>query len=348
MSKISEETTKGLVADKLKNTLGYPTSQNVTVSGITWFKEDSYKGTSYNWLDSVFAKATKKQTLQSKGTPDFIVTKEGSNVIIVIECKGDIAHHSSQSDSNAFKYAGYGTPAATEAFAINGALWYAMFLNDRYDVIAVGVSGQIEAACRVTSFVLPRGGKIEDIELLEDDYLSGALASISQYEKDVDMVLDRFAGTEAAIKKELRRYTLTCANFLRSNGIEDNSKAGFISAVILGLTNHESKLYKDTKAAIDAKRASKSKKLLSDPLGRNAVKLLKASLYGDGNEYDEDYIKGIWDIDRIPRGKRTSLKNFMTIYCQRMNYCMLQKAIIKIFLTAKRSCLVACFLYTKM
>jgi len=310
MSKISEETTKGLVADKLKNTLGYPTSQNVTVSGITWFKEDSYKGTSYNWLDSVFAKATKKQTLQSKGTPDFIVTKEDSSVIVVIECKGDIAHHSSQSDSIAFKYSGYGTPAETEAYAINGALWYATFLNDRYDVIAVGVSGQIEAACRVTSFVLPRGGKIEDIELLEDEYLSGALVSIVQYEKDVDVVLDRFAGTEAAIKKELRRYTLTCANFLRSNGIEDNSKAGFISAVILGLTNHESKLYKDTKAAIDAKRASKSKKLLSDPLGRNAVKLLKASLYGDGNEYDEDYIKGIWDIDRIPRGKRTSLKKF--------------------------------------
>lgn len=310
MSKISEETTKGLVSNKLKNTLGYPTSQNVTVSGITWFKEDSYKGTNYNWLDSVFAKATKKQTLQSKGIPDFIVTKEGSSVIVVIECKGDIAHHSSQSDSNAFKYSGYGTPAETEAYAINGALWYATFLNDRYDVIAVGVSGQIEAACRVTSFVLPRGGKIEDIELLEDEYLSGALVSIVQYEKDVDVVLDRFAGTEAAIKKELRRYTLTCANFLRSNGIEDNSKAGFISAVILGLTNHESKLYKDTKAAIDAKRASKSKKLLSDPLGRNAVKLLKASLYGDGNEYDEDYIKGIWDIDRIPRGKRTSLKKF--------------------------------------
>ena len=102
MSKISEETTKGLVADKLKNTLGYPTSQNVTVSGITWFKEDSYKGTSYDWLDSVFAKATKKQTLQSKGTPDFIVTKEDSSVIVVIECKGDIAHHSSQSDSKRF------------------------------------------------------------------------------------------------------------------------------------------------------------------------------------------------------------------------------------------------------
>ena len=43
----SEETTKGLVADKLKEIDGYPMAQNTTVDGITWFKEDSYKGTSY-------------------------------------------------------------------------------------------------------------------------------------------------------------------------------------------------------------------------------------------------------------------------------------------------------------
>ena len=118
------------------------------------------------------------------------------------------------------------------------------------------------------------------------------------------------AETEAEVKKELRRYTLSCANFLRANGIEDNSKAGFVSAVILGLTNHGSKLYKDTKSAIDAKRASKSRKMVSDPIGRNAVKMLKASLYGDGNEYEDDYVRGIWDIDNIPKGKRTALKKF--------------------------------------
>lgn len=38
--------------------------------------------------------------------------------------------------------------------------------------------------------------------------------------------------------------------------------------------------------------------------------MLKASLYGDGNEYDSDYIRGIWDIDKIPRGKRKALKTF--------------------------------------
>ena len=38
--------------------------------------------------------------------------------------------------------------------------------------------------------------------------------------------------------------------------------------------------------------------------------MLKAALYGDGNEFDDDYIRGIWDIDKIPKGKRTALKKF--------------------------------------
>ena len=310
MSRASEETTKGLVADKLKEIVGYPTAQNISVDGIMWLKEDSYKSTSFDWLSGVFATASKKQTLVSKGTPDYIVTKENSNVIVVIECKADARNHSVFTDIKDYKTAGYGTPAETEAYAINGALWYATFLNDKYDVVAIGVSGQSKESCKVSSFVLPKGGKITDIEILEDGFIDDAIVSISQYEKDIDIALDRFAGTEAAVKKELRRYTLTCANFLRSNGIEDNSKAGFVSAIILGLTNHESKLYKDTKSAIDAKNATKAKKLISDPLGRNSVKMLKASLYGDGNEYDDDYIRGIWDIDKIPRGKRTALKKF--------------------------------------
>ena len=310
MSRASEETTKGLVADKLKEIVGYPIAQNISVDGIMWLKEDSYKSTSFDWLSGVFATASKKQTLVSKGTPDYIVTKENSNVIVVIECKADARNHSVFTDIKDYKTAGYGTPAETEAYAINGALWYATFLNDKYDVVAIGVSGQSKESCKVSSFVLPKGGKITDIEILEDGFIDDAIVSISQYEKDIDIALDRFAGTEAAVKKELRRYTLTCANFLRSNGIEDNSKAGFVSAIILGLTNHESKLYKDTKSAIDAKNATKAKKLISDPLGRNSVKMLKASLYGDGNEYDDDYIRGIWDIDKIPRGKRTSLKKF--------------------------------------
>lgn len=310
MIRASEEKTKGFVAEKLKNIPSYPSSQNTEVDGVTWFKEDSYKGTSYDWLSGVFATASKKQTRKSKGTPDFMVVKNESNVIVVIECKGSSENHSSLDNIEEFAMHGFGTPEETEGYAVNGALWYASFLADNYDVIAIAVSGQMYATAKVTSFVWPKGGTIADIEIVEDGVLAAQLVSIHDYEKDADIVLGRLAATEAEIRKELRRYTLQCANFLRSNGIEDNSKAGFVSAIILGLTNHESKLYSDTKTAIERKRAAKSRRLLNDPLAKNSIKMLKAALYGDGNEYDPDYVRGIWDIDEIPKGKRTSLKRF--------------------------------------
>ena len=310
MSRASEEKTKGFVAEKLKNIPSYPTAQNTEVDGVIWFKEDSYKGTSYDWLSGVFSTASKKQTMMTKGTPDFTVAKKDSNVIVVIECKGDSKKHSSLDNLEEFAIHGFGTPDETDGYAVNGALWYASFLADDYDVIAIGVSGQMYSTAKVTSFVWPKGGKFADIEIIEDGVLATQLVSIHEYEKDADIALGRFATTEAEIRKELRRYTLQCANFLRSNGIEDNSKAGFVSAIILGLTNHESKLYADTKTAIERKRLTKSKKLLNDPLAKNSIKMLKAALYGDGNEFDPDYVRGIWDIDGIPRGKRTSLKKF--------------------------------------
>ncbi len=309
-AKKSEEITKGLTVDKLSRIEGYPSCQNVSVNGITWFKEDSYIGTNYDWLDGIFAKASKKQTLKSKGTPDFMVVKEQSNVVVVIECKSTTDAHMNLPKPDDYRMQGYGSAEETEGYAVNGALWYASFLCDNYDVVAVAVSGQSFQECRVTSFVWPKKGNMIDIRVLEDKDLDGALCSIEQYEKDIEIVLDRYAKTEEAVRKTLRKYTLSCANFLRQNGIEDNSKAGFISAIVLGLTNTESKLYIDTQNAIEKKYSSKSKKMISDPIGRNAVQLLKDSLYGAGNIYESDYIKGIWDIDDIPYGKRTALIKF--------------------------------------
>lgn len=331
MASASEETTKGLTTDKLKDIEGYPTAQNITVDGITWFKEDSYKNTTYHKLHEAFAKASKKQSMRSRGTPDFTVTLDSSEIIVVIECKGSADDHMIFDDPNEYINHGYGPKEETEKYAVNGALWYASFLKSDYDVVAVGISGQTKTECKVTSFVWPKGGESTDIKLLENGFIDSALVSITQYEKDIEVVLDRFAATEEAVRKELRRYTLDCANFLRSNGIEDNSKAGFVSAVILGLTNKESRLYKDTKSAIDKKRAAKSKKMLSDPIGRDAVKMLKGSLYGEGNEYDSDFVPGIWDIDSIPRGKRTSLKKFYDVLLGKVELTMAPKGKDKYF-----------------
>lgn len=314
----SEELTKGIVAGKLSVLEGYSSKQNMENNGIIWFKEDSYKGTAYNWLKDVFAKASKKQTLSGRGTPDFTIVKEKSNIIVVVECKAEInganSKHSMFDDVEEYKLYGYGTPAETEQYAINGALYYGTFLSQDYDVIAIGVSGQSESELRITSFVLPKGSELADMEIMEDGGYEDCLVSIEQYERDVDIVLNRFAATEEEIRRELRKYTLSCANFLRSNGIEDNSKAGFVSAIVLGLTNKDSRLYRETKAAMDRKAESKSKRRSDDPIGKDAVKMLKAALYGDGkDEYEDDYINGVWDIDQIPKGKRKSLKKFPAV-----------------------------------
>lgn len=309
---MAESTVWGLTNKKLRKLPDYPDEQDVSANGITYFREDSYKDSSdYSWLSEIFAKASKEQTFREEGRPDFTIVKSNSNIIVVIECKGDVKKHSAKKNIEDYILDGYGDSTATQKYAIDGVLWYGSFLQDRYDVIAIAVSGTSEVESRVTSFVMPKGKTIKDIKIIEKDkdIISGLL-SIGQYENDIEIILGRYVETEEAIKKELRRYTLQCANFLRANDIEDDSKAGFISAIILGLTNKESKLYIDTKTAIEEKERTKSKVLANDLLSKRAVPLLRDSLYGKGDKDDGDYENGIWDIDKIPQGKRKSLKIF--------------------------------------
>lgn len=48
-----------------------------------------------------------------------------------------------------------------------------------------------------------------------------------------------------------------------------------------------------------------------DFVGKRAVSMLKESLYGsDKDKWDDDYVPGIFEIDGIPEGKRSSLKEF--------------------------------------
>lgn len=311
MSKHSEETTKGIIAHKLSNIQGYPNVQDEKLNGIVWYKEDSYKNSENDKLLEVFKKASKSQNEETKGTPDFMVLKDNSNCIVVIECKAEAENQSRFHDVKEYMGQGYSNnPDDTKKYAIDGALWYAQFLNDNYDVVAIACSGQNKTNFKITSFILPQKAKKEDIYLLENCDLKDGLKHINEYEKDINISLGRFNEQNETIIKNLRSYTLACANFLRVNGIEDNSKAGFVSAIILGLTNKESELYKLTKKSIDEKRLNKSKVMFNDFLGKQTVAKLREALEGHGKKEDDDFIPGIWDIDNIPEGKRKALKKF--------------------------------------
>lgn len=309
----SEETTKGLVAAKLSSLPGYASVQNKKCNGTVWYKEDSYKETPDAWLQDVFANASKKQNMQGRGVPDFVVIEDGLELAVIVECKASTKSHSRFHDVREYEGVGFGSAGETEKFAVDGALYYASFLNENRDVVAIGVSGQNEIELCVSSFVVPKGGGKDEIKLLGTGGCE-EIVSLEQYQLEIEKKLDRFAETRENIVKSLRKYTLACANFLRANGIEDNLKAGFVSAIILGLTNKESTLYLTTKTVIDAKNASKSKAVVKDLLGRKSVKYLKESLYGSsGDELDDDYVRGIWDLDELPRGKQKSLQKFYDV-----------------------------------
>lgn len=72
-------------------------------------------------------------------TPDFIVCKSNDDIIQIIECKGKTSQHSSLDDIANFAEEGYGTEEETKNYAINGALYYASFFCDKYDVVATAV-----------------------------------------------------------------------------------------------------------------------------------------------------------------------------------------------------------------
>ena len=92
-------------------------------------------------VDALLSRASKRRT-EKPGYPEFIILDKKYNIVIVIEDKRDTHYHRHEDIE---KY--------VAQYAVNGALWYASFLKDHYDVIAVGVSGS----------------KIEDIQI--DHYM---------------------------------------------------------------------------------------------------------------------------------------------------------------------------------
>lgn len=80
-------------------------------------------------IDSILSTSSKKRTNQ-KGYPEYIIYDDQESILIVIENKKDVKKHIfNDIDSKVDEY------------AVNGALWYAEKLKVKFDVIAIGISG---------------------------------------------------------------------------------------------------------------------------------------------------------------------------------------------------------------
>ena len=76
-----------------------------------------------------------------KAKPEFIITfNEEHNLIIVVECKSSVKKHASEELDHPKDY------------AVDGVLYYAKFLKENYNVIAVAISGTKKETSKVSTF----------------------------------------------------------------------------------------------------------------------------------------------------------------------------------------------------
>jgi hypothetical protein len=132
-------------------------------------------------IDKLLKTASKKGTGQ--GRPEFIITfNRNADLLIVVECKADIAKHES---ANRDKYAEY---------AVDGVLLYASFLSKEFDVLAIAVSGENKQQLKVSHFLHLKGERkatpvFGDKLLPAPDYLNGYLKSPEKFRQDYNTLL---------------------------------------------------------------------------------------------------------------------------------------------------------------
>lgn len=161
-------------------------------------------------------------TLTSKGKakPEFIITfNEDLNTIIVVECKKSVKKHMSEE---------YDSP---NSFAVDGVLYYAKYLKEEYNVIAVAISGVSKDNLRVSTFYWAKNSdefteinKAKDIILEPKNYLELIKGKklIKAYSLD-----------------EIRETAIEMHDYLREIKVTERHKPIFIAGILIALNDND-------------------------------------------------------------------------------------------------------------
>ena len=153
-----------------------------------------------------------------KSKPEFIITFNNKpDTIIVVECKRDINKHRSEKLNQPKK------------FAVDGVLYYAKFLKEKYNVIAIAVSGTKKDNCKVNTFYWQKNletfveyKKATDIIIEPENYLK--LVNGEKLQKDFSL-------------PEIRETAIMMHNMLREIKLTERHKPIFIAGILIALAN---------------------------------------------------------------------------------------------------------------
>jgi type I restriction-modification system DNA methylase subunit len=195
---------------------------------------------------------------KGQAKPEYIITFDKTpDTIIVIECKKNIKDHES---------AGRSRP---KGYAVDGALYYAKYLKEEYNVIAIAVSGI--KALKVTSFYW-RKGEQEPQELQK---CKDVLYSPENYLR----IISGGTARKMVSVEDIQKLALQMHDSLRVLKVTERDKPIFIAGILIVL--------KDTDFMNEYRHASSFDSLL----GRLQVAIEKVFKNSDVKTDKVEYIK---------------------------------------------------------
>ncbi|MCM1309094.1 MAG: SAM-dependent methyltransferase, partial [Butyrivibrio sp.] len=155
-----------------------------------------------------------------KAKPEYIITFDDDiSTIIVVECKKTVAKHSTPD---------YAYP---KAYAVDGALYYAKYLKNEYNVVAIGISGTKKDNMKVNTFYWQKG---------QETY--------SEMPKSRDIILEPKNYIELIkgnkLKKaysldDIRETAIDMHNYLREIKVTEAHKPIFIAGILIALNDKD-------------------------------------------------------------------------------------------------------------
>ena len=185
-----------------------------------------------------------------KAKPEFIITlNESHSTIIVVECKKSKKHHASPEMNH------------PKGFAVDGVLYYAKFLKDDYNVIALAVSGTKKDDCKVSVFHWPKGKS----DFVEWTRLNIILEPVNYLRYLIGEKIARAYSLE-----EIRQTAIRMSNSLRVAKVTANDKPIFIAGILIALQDSDFEKMYDRATSLKV-LTNQIKEAITDVLQKAAV-----------------------------------------------------------------------------
>ena len=160
-----------------------------------------------------------------KAKPEYIITFDDDiHTIIVVECKKSVSKHSSENLDHPKDY------------SVDGALYYAKYLKEEYNVIALAVSGTQKDKMKVSAYYWVRQ---------QDTYteLTKARDIILEPQNYIELIKGNKL-KKAYSLNEIRETAIDMHNYLREIKVTEAHKPIFIAGILIALNDDDfSKTY---------------------------------------------------------------------------------------------------------